>query len=72
MAKNTYTPFIKYGTKADWEKAKNFTPQLGTIIIYTDMTPPGVKYGDGIKNVNDLSFINENKIDINKDTLVIK
>jgi len=57
MAKNTYTPVLKYGTTNDWSKAKNFTPELGTIIVYTDTEPPKIKYGDGQKNVSDLPFV---------------
>jgi len=57
MAKNTYNPVLKYGTEADWSKARNFTPERGTIIVYTDTEPPKMKYGDGEKNVNDLPFV---------------
>lgn len=73
MAKIT-TPCIKYGTASDWSKAKNFTPSLGTIIIYNaddDSAAPRVKYGDGKQNVNDLPFVGATMYSVQEDVLEI-
>ena len=47
----------------DWEKAKNFIPKKGQIIIYDGIKendqyiePPRIKIGDGFTRVNDLPF----------------
>lgn len=44
----------KIDTSENWKKAKNFTPLLGEIILYSDLKK--IKIGDGITNVNDLDF----------------
>ena len=51
----------KHDIESNWLKAENFIPLQGEIIIYdkdenTNYTR--VKVGDGITNINDLSFIN--------------
>ena len=72
---------LKTGTCNDWEVAtikSNFTPLLGEICVYTDKTPvfkegseeidyyiPGIKIGDGVKNINDLPFAEEEAISKN-------
>lgn len=45
----------KHDTKANWEKATNFIPLKGEIILYDDLRK--IKIGDGTTNVNDLEFI---------------
>lgn len=53
---------MKTDTEANWNKATNFIPKNGEIIIYaTDATHSyqRVKVGDGIKKVNELPFIND-------------
>lgn len=44
----------KSGTSADWEKAVNFVPLKGELIIYTDLNQ--MKIGDGTTKVSDLDF----------------
>lgn len=45
----------KHDTKANWEKATNFIPLKGEIIVYDDLKK--IKIGDGSTKVNDLDFI---------------
>lgn len=54
---------LKIESPENWEKAKNFVPKLGQIIIYDGVKennqyiqPPQIKIGDGITKVNDLPF----------------
>lgn len=63
------TAIIKKDTSENWEKAKNFIPKKGDIIIYADVNR--TKIGDGITKVNDLPFIDFNSYSIEDDTLVI-
>lgn len=53
----------KLETPEDWEKAKNFIPKKGQIIIYDGIKEndryiqsPRIKIGDGIHKVSDLPF----------------
>lgn len=46
----------KCDTSVNWEKATNFTPFKGEIIVYTDLNQ--FKIGDGETNVRDLPFSN--------------
>lgn len=53
----------KIETARNWEKAKNFIPKKGQIIIYDGIKendnytqPPRIKIGDGTTRVNDLPF----------------
>ena len=55
------TVILKCDTAANWAKAKGFIPKKGEVIMYSDMEPP-FKIGDGIHNVNDLPFINQQQI----------
>lgn len=55
---------LKHDIAANWEKAKNFIPLAGEIIIYDGIVDngkyievPRLKVGDGIRNINDLPFI---------------
>ena len=51
---------LKHDTEANWNKATNFIPKKGEVIIYD---PDGThtysrqKVGDGIKNINTLPFL---------------
>ena len=60
---------IKKDTSQNWEKAKNFIPKDGEIIIYTDV---GTKIGDGKTKIGDLPFIHQNFYFMDGTTLVIK
>lgn len=44
----------KHDTKANWDKALNFVPLLGEIIIYDDLND--FKIGDGVTKVGELEF----------------
>ena len=64
MAEKTLNTRIqmKTDTEANWNKATNFIPKNGEIIIYAiDATHnyQRVKVGNGTKKVNELPFINE-------------
>ena len=64
MAEKTLNTRIqmKTDTEANWNKATNFIPKNGEIIVYaTDATHSyqRVKVGDGTTKVNELPFINE-------------
>lgn len=51
---------MKHDTEANWQKAINFVPKQGELIIYeVDEThsSPRVKIGDGATKVNDLGFV---------------
>ena len=67
MATNTIKTRIqlKNDTEANWNKATNFKPKQGEIIIYSaDGTHPfsRLKVGDGDTKVSDLPFIDANTI----------
>ena len=57
MANKTFQGRIvqKHDTKANWDKATNFIPLKGEIIVYDDLRK--IKIGDGKTNVNTLNFI---------------
>lgn len=46
---------MKTDTASNWEKATNFTPKKGEIIVYSG-NPPRIKVGDGTTKVNALPF----------------
>ena len=49
----------KHDIEANWLKAVNFIPRLGETIIYDPdgaYDYPRIKIGDGVHNVNDLTF----------------
>lgn len=50
---------VKVEKSEDWFKAKNFTPKKGEIVVYKD-DEIRFKIGDGVTNINDLPFTNEN------------
>ena len=56
MANKTFQGRIiqKHDTQANWEKATNFIPLKGEIIIYDDLND--FKIGDGTTKINDLDF----------------
>ncbi len=58
---------IKHDISTNWEKAKNFTPLAGELIIYDGILENGVyveqprlKVGDGIHKLSELPFIEIN------------
>lgn len=56
----------KHDSESNWNKAINFVPKQGELIIYDkDETHDYVrlKVGDGTSNVNDLPFIDDTKVD---------
>lgn len=57
MANKTFQSRIvqKHDTQANWEKAINFIPLKGEIIVYDDISK--IKIGDGTTKINDLKFI---------------
>ena len=59
MANKTFQGRIvqKHDTKANWEKATNFVPLKGEIIVYDDLNK--IKIGDGATKVGNLAFIND-------------
>lgn len=57
----------KNDTSANWEKATNFTPKLGELILYTDLNK--IKIGNGTTNVNDLPFVTNNYVSKSGDTM---
>ena len=63
--KNMNTRIIhKHDIEANWEKAINFIPLKGEIIVYSadeTYSYPRVKIGDGKTNVNSLPFVMEEK-----------
>lgn len=61
---------IKKDIENNWNKAKNFIPKDGEIIIYSDYAA-GLKIGDGITHLNDLPFLHNYNYLLNDDTLEI-
>ena len=59
MANKTFQGRIvqKHDTKANWDKAINFIPLKGEIIIYDDLNK--IKIGDGSTKVGNLTFSND-------------
>ena len=66
------TTIIKKDTSENWDKAKNFIPKKGEIIIYTDLSSNNLKIGDGKTKINDLSFLINYEYILNNDILIIK
>lgn len=49
---------VKTDLAINWEKAVNYVPAAGTIIIYEyEDSVPRIKMGDGITKVNVLPFL---------------
>ena len=53
---------LKHDTETNWNKAVNFIPKAGEMIIYDadDTNPVRIKIGDGITVVNSLPFQGSN------------
>ena len=54
----------KHDIESNWNKAINFIPKDGELIIYDAddiYTYPRIKVGDGVTNINNLPFIDINK-----------
>lgn len=66
------TTIIKKDTSKNWDKAKNFIPKEGEIIIYTDLSPNNLKIGDGKTKINDLSFLINYEYILKDNLLIIK
>lgn len=52
----------KHDIQSNWEKATNFTPLIGEIIVYDrdeNYNYERFKIGDGVTLVNDLPFVDE-------------
>lgn len=45
---------FKSDTSANWEKKKDYVPELDEMIIYSDLYK--IKFGDGVKTVKELQF----------------
>lgn len=61
---------VKTDTEENWNKAKNYIPELNTIIIYTyDDAAPKIKIGDGVHTVISLPFLVQKEV--NGTTLII-
>lgn len=64
----------KHDTEANWNNVTEFIPMAGEIIVYDkddNYDYERIKIGDGTTKVNNLSFINENIIEI-LDTIYTK
>lgn len=51
----------KHDTEANWNKAVNFIPKQGELIVYDsdeNCNYQRIKIGDGVTNVNSLPFVN--------------
>ena len=69
---------IKHDAKANWDKATNFKPLPGEIIIYDGviedgiyLVQPRIKIGDGIHTVSELPFMEDKKYTYENETLKI-
>lgn len=60
---------IKKDSPENWNKAKNFVPKEGEIIVYLGM---GMKLGNGETKVNDLPFVSQTSYTIEDNILVIE
>lgn len=71
MANKTFQSRIvqKHDTKANWEKATNFIPLKGEIIVYDDLRK--IKIGDGSTKINNLAFITDEYIPISGNTKIL-
>ena len=65
MANKTFQGRIvqKHDTKANWEKATNFIPLKGEIILYDDLNE--IKIGDYHKHIYKISANNRTETKIN-------
>lgn len=68
MAEKTLKTRIihKHDIESNWSKATGFVPKQGELIVYdkdSNYNYERVKVGDGATNVNNLPFIDDNKVD---------
>lgn len=52
----------KHDIEANWDKAVNFIPEKGEIIVYDiddNYNYERIKVGDGVQNVNALPFVDD-------------
>ena len=63
MSEKTITTRVlqKTDTKANWDKAVNFIPKKGELIIYSDLRR--IKVGDGITKIGALQFLTDDNND---------
>lgn len=62
---------VKVDSEENWNKAKNYIPDVFTIVVYTyENGSPRVKMGDGIHTVSNLPFLNQSQVS-NDETLVL-
>lgn len=64
MAEKTFNTRVvgKHDVESNWNKAVNFVPMKGEVIIYdadNEHVYERMKIGDGSSNVNDLPFVDE-------------
>lgn len=59
---------VKQDSSENWEKAKNFIPKEGEILVYDNIK---IKIGDGKTKINDLPFSNEKYQYILQDDILI-
>lgn len=65
---------MKHDIEENWNKATNFVPKKGEIIIYDadgNHTSPRVKIGDDVTTVSSLPFIDHYNFSMDEDTLII-
>ena len=65
----------KHDIEVNWNKAINFIPKAGEIIIYDadeKYNYSRIKVGDGVKSVINLSFINGDKTNQDESTYIYK
>lgn len=62
IAKYNTRVLQKHDTKANWDKATNFIPLPGEIIVYDDLKK--IKIGDGVTKVGSLAFVQPTPADI--------
>ena len=60
IAKYNTRVLQKHDMKENWDKATNFIPLPGEIIVYDDLRK--IKIGDGVTLINDLPFFLENVV----------
>lgn len=56
---------MKHGKESEWALATKFIPLIGEIIVYdvdNNHTSPRFKVGDGLTNVNNLKFVNQDEL----------
>ena len=69
MEKQKY--IVKKDLTDNWAKAITYIPKETEILFYTDMSPIGIKIGNGKNTVLELPFINSLNSVIEDDILII-